>query len=104
MPYQNVTRLPADVSCSLSLCVGLYVIEHLTTHWLPAAFKERLAPRSLRADEREKQRDEECHSLKDKQISHEDCNDGVRQRGDDAGRRRQVSLIKINHPCLVNAK
>lgn len=29
MPYQNATSRPADVSCSLFLCIGLYDIEHL---------------------------------------------------------------------------
>ena len=39
--------------------------------------------------------------LKDKKISHHDCNDGAGQGGGSAGRRR-MSLIKINHLFSVN--
>lgn len=39
--------------------------------------------------------------LKDKKISHHDCNDGAGQGGGSAGRRR-MSLVKINHPFSVN--
>lgn len=99
-PYHTVTSLPADVSCSLSLCTGLYDIQHLTLIGCQLLSKSVWRP-SLITDEREKQRDEECHPLKDKKISHQDCNDGVGQGGG-SSERRQMSLIKINHRFWVN--
>lgn len=85
---------PADVSCSLSLLCRPPWHWASSTHWLPAAFKERLAPLSLRGDERERNREmKNVIPLKDKKISHHDCNDGAGQGGGSAGRRR-MSLVK----------
>lgn len=93
--HGKINGIPKCYQPSCRCLIQLVSLYRLMWHWgsnarwLPTAFKECLAPLSLRANERETQRDEECHPLKDNRISHQDCHDGVGQGGGSAARRHK---------------